>query len=62
VFAEGDALLTERIVALGRSKSATVTQSAPPKKRGRPKKNATDDASLFEADPVSGAQGIGTAA
>lgn len=55
VFAEGDALLTERIVALGRSKSATVAQSAPSKKRGRPKKDATSDTTLFEADPASGA-------
>jgi hypothetical protein len=62
VFAEGNALLTERIVALGRSESATVAQSPPPKKRGRPKKNPTADTSLFEAEPVSGAQGIGTAA
>ena len=62
VFAEGDALLTERIVALGRSESAAVAQSAPPKKRGRPRKNAAADTSLFEAEPVGGAQGIGTAA
>jgi hypothetical protein len=62
VFAEGDALLTERIVALGRSTSATVAQSAPPKKRGRPKKNAAADTSLFEAEPVSDAQSVGTAA
>jgi hypothetical protein len=61
VFAEGNALLTERIVALGRS-SATVAPSAPPKKRGRPRKNTTTDTSLFEAEPVSGAQNIGTAA
>jgi hypothetical protein len=62
VFAEGNALLTERIVALGRSKSSTVAPSASPKKRGRPRKNATADTSLFEAEPVSDAQSIGTAA
>lgn len=62
VFAEGDALLTERIVALTRSGSGAVAQPAAPKKRGRPRKNATADTSLFEAEPVSGAQGIGTAA
>jgi hypothetical protein len=62
VFAEGDPLLTERILALGRNKTATVAQSAPPKKRGRPKKNATADTGLFEAEPVSAAQSIGTAA
>lgn len=62
VFAEGDALLTERIVALGRSESATVAESAPPKKRGRPKKNAMADKSLFEAEPPSGTQSIGSAA
>jgi hypothetical protein len=62
VFAEGNALLTERIVALGRSESATVAQSAPPKKRGRPKKNPTADTGLFEAEPLGDAQGIGTAA
>lgn len=56
VFAEGNAVLTERIVALGRSKDATVAPSAPPKKRGRPKKNATTDTTLFEADSARGVQ------
>lgn len=62
VFAEGDALLSQRIVALGRSKSAPVAHSAPPKKRGRPRKNATSDSDLFEAEPVSAEQGLGSAA
>lgn len=56
VFAEGNALLTERIAALGRSKSAAVPQSAPPRKRGRPKKSATSDTTLFEGDAASDAQ------
>jgi hypothetical protein len=62
VFAEGDALLSERIVALGRSKSMPVAHSAPPKKRGRPRKNATSDSNLFEAEPVGVEQGLGSAA
>jgi hypothetical protein len=62
VFAEGDPLLSERIVVLSRSKAAPVTHSAPLKKRGRPRKNQSADTSLFEAEPVSVVQGIGSAA
>jgi hypothetical protein len=62
VFAQGDGPLSERIAAIERSKSTPLTASAPPKKRGRPKKNAASDASLFEVAPVTAEPGIGSAA
>lgn len=61
VFAQGDALLSERIALLGRSKSSPVAHSAPPKKRGRPKKNTGGDTNLFAAEPVSAVQSISSA-
>src|SRR5687768_6370800 len=62
VFAQGNGPLSERIAAIGRSKGAPLTEAAPPKKRGRPRKNTAIDTGLFEVEPVSTEQGIGSAA
>jgi len=62
VFSEGDELLSKRIAAIGCSTSAKVAQNAPPKKRGRPRKNVATDTTLFEAAPVSAAPTVGSAA
>lgn len=62
VFAQGNGPLSERIAAIGRSQSAPMTEVTPPKKRGRPKKNTAIDTSLFEVEPMSTEQGIGSAA